>query len=58
MTEQKFKSTSKNNICEKCGNSMLPRMLAVKKSKTFNFIKILQCSVCRHYVELKKTQQT
>ena len=58
MTEQKLKTKSKGYICEKCGNSMFPRMLAVKKSKTFNFIKILQCSVCRHYVELKKTQQT
>ncbi|MFX1394052.1 MAG: hypothetical protein ACFFAH_10800 [Promethearchaeota archaeon] len=36
-------------MCEKCGSSMLPRMLAVKKSKTFNFIEILQCRVCRYW---------
>ncbi len=54
MTEQKLKTKSKGYICEKCGNIMFPRVLAVKKSKNFNFIKIIQCNVCRHYVELKK----
>ena len=54
MATQKLKSKPGIYICEKCGNSMLPRMLAVKKSKTFNFTRILQCNVCRHYVEINK----
>jgi hypothetical protein len=50
MTVQKAKACNIMHICNKCGSSMIERMIAFKNSEKVKFVKILQCKVCRHWI--------
>ena len=38
--------------CHKCGFNMIDRKLSIKNNGNVKYIKIRQCSICRHWYSL------
>ena len=52
MTAPKTK-VQETYICHKCGFGMIDRKLSIKKKGSVKYIKIRQCSICRHWYSLE-----
>ncbi|MFX1258443.1 MAG: hypothetical protein ACFFAN_11325 [Promethearchaeota archaeon] len=53
MVAPKAKTKKVIQTCDKCGGSMISIMIGDKYSKMFNFHKILQCKICRHWIKIE-----